>query len=463
MPKVNPEIFREYDVRGVVGRDLDAATVELLGRGYGTYLQERGQGEVLVGRDNRLSSAEFRDALVRGLLSTGCRVVDLGLVVTPIFYFARIHYGVDGGVMITGSHNPADFNGFKLAHGFGTLYGEEIQRVRGIIEAGNFRQGEGEVRTLDPVPEYRAELSRRITLGPRRLRVVVDAGNGTAGLFAPGVLEGWGCEVLPLYCESDPHFPHHFPDPVQAANLADLIQEVRRRGADLGLSFDGDADRIGVVDETGAVLWGDLLMALYWREILPLHPGTTAIIEVKCSQALVEEVERLGGKPLFYRTGHSLIKAKMRELGAVFTGEMSGHMFFADEYFGYDDALYAAGRLLRILSHTDRSLSQLTADIPRYPSTPEVRVPCPDAVKFRVVEAVRDSLRARYPVIDIDGARVLFPAGWGLVRASNTQPVLVLRAEAKDQASLEAIKAELANELGVFPEVGKLDWSGNTD
>lgn len=454
---VNPEIFREYDIRGVVGKDLTPTTVELLGRAYGTYIQEFGGREVIVGRDNRASSEEFREALVAGLLSTGCDVVDIGLVVTPIFYFSRLHYGIDGGVMITGSHNPPEFNGFKMSHGHATIYGEEIQKIREIIERGQFATGRGHQRHVDPVPAYLSTIKERVKLG-RRLKVVVDAGNGTAGLFAPGLLEDLGCDVVPLYCDSDPTFPHHFPDPVKPENLRDLIATVQRTGADLGVAFDGDADRIGAVDEKGQVIWGDTLMILYWREILPRHPGAAAIIEVKCSQALVDEVKRLGGQPFFYRTGHSLIKAKMKEIGAVFTGEMSGHMFFADEYFGFDDALYAAARLLRILSHAEKPLSALTADIPRYYSTPEIRVDCSDREKFQVVEEIKASFRREYEVIAVDGARVLFPEGWGLVRASNTQPVLVVRAEARTPEGLEAIKARLADQLRRFPSVGSLNW-----
>jgi phosphomannomutase/phosphoglucomutase len=301
-------------------------------------------------------------------------------------------------------------------------------------------------------------LREKIRLGPRRLRVALDCGNGTASLFAPDALAAWGVEVIPLYCESDPTFPHHHPDPVDAHNLRDLIALVRRERCDLGIGLDGDGDRIGVVDDQGAIIWGDLLMVLFWREILPRHPGADVLVEVKCSQVLVEEARRLGGRPFFYRTGHSLIKAKMREIGAVFAGEMSGHMFFADEYYGFDDALYAAGRLLRILSREARPLSALLADVPRYPITPEVRVACPDDRKFAVVAALVEAFKRTHEVIDVDGARVLFGDGWGLVRASNTQPVLVVRAEARTPGALARIKGALADALARFPEVGRLDW-----
>lgn len=447
MTVLDPDIFREYDVRGLVGTHLNAQTARTLGQAFGTYLGEHGVSSAIVGRDNRASSEELAGAVTSGLLDTGCDVVDIGLVVTPIFYFARIKYGFDGGVMVTGSHNPAEFNGFKLAMGQGTIYGRQIQRVRELAEAGVWRLGRGQYRQDDPVPAYFQEILARVRLGPRRLKVVVDAGNGAAGLFAPDLMRALGAEVIPLYCESDPSFPNHHPDPVRPANLRDLVAAVRSSRADVGLAYDGDADRIGVVDDEGAMIWGDVLMALFWREILPRYPGAQCIVEVKCSQALVDEITRLGGRPEFYRTGHSLIKAKMKETGAVFTGEMSGHMFFADEYFGYDDALYASARLLRLLSYTKDRLSQLVATIPKYCSTPEIRIDCPDREKFQVVAALTEHFRSRYETIDVDGVRVLFPRGWGLVRASNTQPALVVRCEADCPDALEAIKAEMAAAL----------------
>lgn len=458
MAVINPDIFRQYDIRGVADRDLTSETVELLGRAFGTYLREHGGVEVIVGRDNRLSSGRLRDDLVRGLLAAGCRVIDVGEVVTPIVYFARIHFGIDGAVMITGSHNPPGENGFKISRGSGTIYGEEIQRLRELMEKGEFYRGSGTVEERDAVTPYLSMLREKIRLGPRRLKVVVDCGNGTAGLFAEKIMENWGVKCCPLYCEPDPTFPHHQPDPVKTANLADLRREVQERGADLGVAYDGDADRIGVVDEKGNIIWGDKLMCLYWREILARYPGSPAIIEVKCSQALEEEVRRLGGKPFFYKTGHSLIKAKMKEVGAVFTGEMSGHMFFADEYYGYDDAFYAAGRLLRILSREERPLSELLSHVPEYYSTAETRVPCPDRDKFRIVDELVRHFRAKYDVIDVDGARVLFGDGWGLVRASNTQPVLVARCEARTREGLERICGIMKEALRGFPEVGDFEW-----
>lgn len=456
---MNTEIFRQYDIRGHAERDLDGETVRFIGQAFGTYLQDHGTESVLVGRDNRLSSERLHKAILAGLLAAGCHVIDIGLVATPILYYAREYYQVDGGVMITGSHNPPDENGFKLACGPGTIYGQEILRLKEIIEQNEFRSGTGNLKVRNVSEAYIKMLHEKIILGPRRLKVAVDCGNGTASLFAEKILEGWGCEVIPLYCESDGSFPNHHPDPVKTANLTDLRKAVLKEKADLGVAYDGDADRIGVVDDRGEVIWGDKLMCLYWREILFHYPGTLAIIEVKCSQALVDEVKRLGGKPVFYKTGHSLIKAKMRETGAVFTGEMSGHMFFADEYYGFDDAFYATGRLLRILSQTEKPLSQLLADLPHYYTTAETRIPCKDdQAKFAVVTHLVDKFRQNYEVIDVDGMRVLFPDGWGLVRASNTQPVLVARCEAKTPEGLQEISTIIKNAIRQYKEVGDFEW-----
>jgi phosphomannomutase/phosphoglucomutase len=455
-------IFREYDIRGVVGRDLDAEAGETIARAFGIYLGRTGVRRAVIGHDNRVSSADLYAAVIRGLTGVGCDTIGIGLAVTPMLYFALHHFEVPGGVMVTASHNPPEFNGFKLCLGPGTLYGAQIQEVRALAESGaapgTVAQRAGATETRAVFPAYRQMLVDRIALGPRRLRVVLDCGNGTAGAFAPDVFRAWGCEVEPLYCDPDPAFPHHHPDPVAPENLTDLIQAVREHGADLGIGLDGDGDRIGVVDDRGAILWGDLLMALFWREVLAAHPGAVALVEVKCSQALIDEIRRLGGRPEFTRTGHSLIKARMREVGAVFAGEMSGHMFFADEYYGYDDALYAAGRLLRILSRTDRPLSSLAAEIPQYYATPEIRVACPDERKFEVMEALTREFRATYEVIDVDGARIVFPDGWALVRASNTQPVLVVRAEGTTPEALRRAKGVLEDALRRHPEVAPVSW-----
>jgi len=459
---LNTSIFREYDIRAVVDVDLTDEEVPTLGQAFGTFLRDRQVTSAVLGWDSRASSPRWRDRMTEGLIKTGIHVIDIGQVTTPIFYFARIHFDQPAGVMITASHNPAEFNGFKLAYGPATIYGEDIQEVRRIMERGQFAEGRGSRTEANPVPAYLTMLKEKIRLGPRRPKVVVDCGNGTPSLFAQDVMKAFGVEAIPLYCTPDPSFPHHHPDPVVAKNLTDLIAAVKREGADLGVAFDGDGDRIGVVDETGEIIWGDRLMVLYWREIAPKYPGTPAIIEVKCSQTLYDEVARLGAKPLFYKTGHSLIKAKMREMGAVFTGEMSGHMFFADEYYGYDDAFYAAGRLYRILSETDAPLSRLLADVPHLPATPEIRIDCPDEQKMAVVASLQKTYQARsdVSVIDVDGLRVVFPYGWGLIRASNTQPALVARAEADTEEHLNMITADFDQALRQFSFVPPVDWSG---
>lgn len=457
--RFNPHIFRAYDIRGVAGRDLTSDVVTVLGQALGTYYLKKGDSQVFLGRDNRLSSPRLREALIEGLVATGCHVKDISEVVTPILYYACTNSGNGNGVMITGSHNPPDENGFKIVAGGITICGAEILKLREIMAKGAFvSSSRGTVEPFDVVPAYLSMLREKIRLGPRRLKVAVDCGNGTAGLFAEDILRGWGCEVVPLFCVSDGTFPNHEPDPVKTANLTDLKQAVLKEDCDLGVGYDGDADRLGVIDEQGNVIWGDRLMILFWREILPRHPGKPCIVEVKCSQALVDEISRLGGRPFFYKTGHSHVKAKMKEAGAVFAGEMSGHLFFADEYYGYDDAFYATGRLLRILSHTDRPLSALLADVPRYYATAETRIPCPDEQKFAVVAELVERFRKTNEVIDVDGARVLFPDGWGLVRASNTQPVLVARCEAKTPEGLTRICNTMREAIVEAAGVSTFSW-----
>ncbi|MCL6614551.1 MAG: phosphomannomutase/phosphoglucomutase [Firmicutes bacterium] len=452
-------VFREYDIRGLAAEELDDRFCYDFGLVLAAYFKGHGLGRVLLGRDNRLSSPRIRDRITEGLTAGGCDVADIGEVTTPLFYYARIHLGIEAGVMITASHNPPEYNGFKIARGPATIYGEEIQRLRRMLieGAGRPASAPGAVTAHDVAEAYLGMLAEKLEL-KRGLRVAVDCGNGTAGPYAVEFLRRLGCEVVPLYCDSDGRFPHHEPDPVRPANLRDLQQRVLAAGADLGLAFDGDGDRLGVVDEKAEIIWGDKLMVLFWREILARHPGAVALIEVKCSDLLVEEVKRLGGVPVFTRTGHSLIKAKMRELGALFAGEMSGHMFFADEYYGFDDAFYAAGRLLRLVAASDLPLSAMLAGLPVYYSTAETRIDCPDTAKERVVRSIRDAFAATNEVIDVDGARIVFPDGWGLVRASNTQPVIVARCEAKTPEGLERIKALLGEALASHPEVGPVRW-----
>jgi phosphomannomutase/phosphoglucomutase len=437
--KINPQIYREYDIRGVVDKDLTPEIVRRLGQGFGTYMANRGHFKLVVGRDGRLSSKTFKEALVEGLISTGCDIVDIGLCPTPVYYFSIFHLDRDGGMMVTGSHNPPEFNGFKVSVGRSTIFGEEIQKLGQLIDKGKFITGKGKVLDKEIVRPYQDYIKKDIKL-ERKMRVVIDAGNGTAGVVAGPLLRDLGCEVEELYCEIDGRFPNHFPDPTIPENLKNLTDRVKKLRADVGIGYDGDGDRIGVVDDQGNIIWGDQLMILFSREILNEKKGATFVAEVKCSQNLFDDVEKHGGKALMWKTGHSLIKEKMKEEKAVLGGEMSGHIFFADRYFGYDDAIYASCRLIELLSRKGKKLSQLLDDVPKTQITPEIRVDCPDEIKFKVVGRVKEELRKDHPIIDVDGVRVRFEDGWGLVRASNTQPVLVLRFEAMTEKRLQEIR-----------------------
>jgi phosphomannomutase / phosphoglucomutase len=456
---MNPQIFREYDIRGVVGRDFDAADVEHIGLAFGTYVRQRGGKHLAVGRDHRTSSESFCAALSKGLQTTGCDIVDVGLVPTPVLYFSIFHLNTDGGCMITASHNPAEYNGIKLVFGRGALYGDEIQLIRQLAENGPFAQGTSQRTETQVRAAYMAYITAQLQLR-RRLRVVVDAGNGTSGLVVQDLLHRLGCEVYELFCEVDGTFPNHHPDPTVPENLTDVIREVKARQADVGLAYDGDSDRLGVIDERGEIIWGDRLLVLFARDILSRRPGAKIIFDVKCSQVLAADIHKRGGVPIMWMTGHSLIKKKLYEEQAALAGEMSGHLFFADGYFGYDDAVYASCRLLQILDRAHVPLSALLSDLPVTYSTPELRVTCADEEKFAVVEQLKTRFQRECPeseVITIDGARVVFPDGWGLVRASNTQPALVLRFEATTPARLEAIQTLVMNKLRDFPSVKLAD------
>lgn len=437
--EINPQIYREYDIRGVVDKDLTVEIVRKLGKGFGTHMVRLGKKSLAVGRDGRLSSKSFSEALIEGLISTGCDVVNIGVCPTPVYYFSVFHLDRDGGVMVTGSHNPPEFNGFKVSVGKSTIFGEEIQNLGRLVEKGEFATGRGKLSSVEIIRPYQDYIKKNIRL-ERRLKVVIDAGNGTGGVVAGPLLKDLGCEVEELYCEIDGRFPNHFPDPTVPDNLKALIDQVLKTHADVGIGYDGDADRIGVVDDQGNIIWGDQLMILFAREILKERKGAAFIAEVKCSQNLFSDIEKHGGRAIMWRTGHSLIKEKMKEEKAALGGEMSGHIFFADRYFGYDDAIYASCRLLELLSKTERNLSSLLSDLPRTHITPEIRVPCPEEIKFRVVDQVKEELRKDHPIIDVDGVRVKFEDGWGLLRASNTQPVLVLRFEALTENRLQEIK-----------------------
>jgi phosphomannomutase/phosphoglucomutase len=451
-------VFREYDIRGVAERDLSDALARGIGQSFGGILGAGTQSlRVAVGRDCRLSSPRLFDALVEGLLASGADVVDVGIGPTPMLYFAAHHLGTDGAIMITGSHNPGNENGFKMMRGKASFFGADIQRLKQRVaegEAAGDRRGTLERREVEGA--YVAAMKERFTFRGGGLPFVLDAGNGAGGPLAVRTMRALGLEPDALFCEMDGRFPNHHPDPTVLANLEALVARVRATKARVGLAYDGDADRLGAVDETGQVVWGDRLMILFSRALLHRHPGATILGEVKCSQTLYDDIAKHGGVPVVWKTGHSLIKTKMKETGALLAGEMSGHLFFADRYFGYDDAIYASLRLLEILAEDPRPLSEMLADVPTTFTTPELRIDCPDAIKFQVVSAVtRRFKEAKNDVLDIDGARISFGGGaWGLVRASNTGPVLVMRFEAGSAAELEAIRRRV--EGAVAEERAKL-------
>jgi len=453
-------IFREYDIRGIVGKDLSPDLAEDLGRAFGTVLRRKKIRRIAVGRDGRESSPELYVRLVLGLSSAGIGVTDIGICPTPLLYFALFNLPVEGGVMITASHNPAEYNGFKLSIGKESLYGEELQKIRRQIEAGDYDHGDApKTEKHDIIKDYMEYLRNHFKgVNAKGIKVVVDSGNGMGGLVGPQALRDIGCEVLELYSEPDSRFPNHHPDPTVPENLKDLIETVRKNQADLGIAYDGDADRIGVVDERGEILWGDQLMVIFSRDVLKRRPGAMFISEVKASRVLYDDIRQRGGRVIMWRAGHSLIKAKMKETGAALAGEMSGHIFFADRFFGYDDAIYVGCRLIEILSGVRKPLSELLADLPKTYTTPEIRVDCPDDLKFDLVNRVKDRFEllkknpeSGYPaireLITVDGVRVVFETGWGLVRASNTGPHLVLRFEADTAGHMSKIQGLVEEEL----------------
>jgi len=437
---MNPEIYREYDIRGVIGEDIKEDEFVILGRGFGTYFNQLGEKTIVLGRDCRLSAPKIRDDVAEGLINSGCNVLDIGICPTPILYFALRYLKADGGIMITASHNPPDYNGFKICSGFDTIYGKEIQKVRQIIEKADFVSGRGTYSSHEVIKPYIERITGDITVNPG-IKVGFDAGNGTAGPVGVAILQSLGCELHDLYCDMDGSFPNHEPDPTVLDNMRDLITEVREHTLTVGIGVDGDGDRIGVVDSSGNIVFGDMLLLLFARDVLENHPGATIISEVKCSDRMYKDIEAHGGNAIMWKTGHSLIKSKMKESKALLAGEMSGHMFFADRYFGYDDAIYASCRLLEILSKTGKSLSELLADVPKSYATPEIRVECPDSKKFELVDRLRNEFSKQYKIIDVDGVRIVFDDGWGLVRASNTQPALVLRFEAQSKERLDEIRS----------------------
>ena len=438
---VNPNIFRTYDIRGMAASDLPDEVVELIGKAYGTLLGDDKPKRVTLGRDVRLSSERIREALIKGMTSAGLKVIDIGVVPTPVLYFSIFHYDTDGGIMITGSHNPKEYNGFKICKGKETIYGEEIKKIEKIIREGSFVHGKGSVEQRNIIDEYVAALKKKINIKGTK-KIIIDPGNGTCGSIAMRLFEELGCSVECINCEPDGNFPKHLPDPTIPKYMEELKYRVLERGAAFGVGYDGDGDRIGVIDEKGNIIWGDKLLGIFATKILERNPGAPILFDVKCSEGLIEYIKQLGGKPIMWKTGHSLIKAKMKEVDAPVAGEMSGHMFFA-ENFGYDDAIFASLKLLEF----DRPVGELASRIPYYYSTPEIRIDSTDEDKFRIVEKIKAFFKQHYEVIDIDGVRVKFDGGWGLVRASNTQPVLVLRFEAKTPARLSEIQSIVMNKL----------------
>ena len=443
---IDPTIFRAYDIRGKVGPSITSEVAEALGLAFGTYIAESEGAQIAVGRDNRTSGEELQQTLIRALVSTGCTVYDIGLSTSPALYFAVGHWGLAGGINVSGSHNPPDENGFKLVgEGNRPIAGDEILKIKEVMDSGSFRSGQGRVERREIMAEYFAQLKEAAHLS-RRFRVVVDTGNGVAGLFAPALLREVGCEVIELYCELDSSFPNHLPDPQMPENVVDLQEKVRATGADLGLAFDGDGDRLGVIDERGERHEADYILMLLARGLLQEHPGAKVIVDVKTSQPVLDDIAAHGGERIVWKTGHSLIKLKMREEQAPLAGEASGHLFYQENFYS-DDALFAACKLLTFLSQSDRPFSTHLEGIPRWFTSPELRVPCPDEKKWQVVEEVARELRERHSAVEIDGIRATFPDGWALVRASNTGPNLTLRFEAKTKEGLEAIDAEVMGVL----------------
>ena len=449
---INPYIFREYDIRGVVEEDFQPEVVELLGKGFGTFVKNKDIDKISLGGDVRLTTKTLKEAFAKGVLSTGVNIIDLGIIPTPISYFSIHHLNLQGAVQITGSHNPPEFNGFKMTLSTGAVYGEQIMSIKDIIDSGEFAEGKGVIENINITDEYCRDIVNKIKLD-KPLKIITDCGNGAGGLVAPKVLREIGCEVDELFTEPDGRFPNHHPDPTVEKYIKVLIEKVRNGNYDFGVAFDGDMDRIGVVDNKGEIVWADYLMALLAEEVLADGPKTI-IFDVKCSQGLAERIVELGGKPLMYKTGHSLIKEKLRELDEDFAGEMSGHIFFGDEHYGYDDALYVAARFARLMSRTEDTVSEKMARLPKYYSTPEMRLNISDdKTKFEIVEKAVEYFTKNFDCDTIDGVRIQYGDGWGLVRASNTQPVIVVRFEARTEERLNEIKDEVIGKLMEYGEI----------
>ena len=443
-------IFRQYDIRGIVGEDLDPEVTEAVGRAFGSRVRRDANSSsptVAVGCDNRTTSPALAEGLISGIRSAGVDVFDVGTVPTPVLYWSEVKLGTDAGVQITGSHNPPEWNGVKMTYGGSSLYGDAIQDLLHSIQASNFTSGSGGYERLTVLDRYVDDIAARFSLD-QPMRVAVDCGNGTGSILAVRLLEAIGVEVTPLFCESDPTFPNHHPDPTVDENLIDLIRTIESGNHDLGVAFDGDADRIGAIDDQGKIIRGDILLLLFGLDLLKKRgPGQKLIFDVKCSQVLPELFKEAGGEPIMWQTGHSLIKKKMRETGALLAGELSGHIMIADDYLGFDDALYNACRLIEIISHSGRTLSEMISDFPEYSSTPEIRIDVTEDQKWAVVSEAEAYFKEKYDVIGVDGVRILFGDGWALLRASNTQPAIVARFEARSESRLLEIRTEIAEWL----------------
>ncbi|HKJ68573.1 MAG TPA: phosphomannomutase/phosphoglucomutase [bacterium] len=449
---MNTYIFRKYDIRGRVKEDFTDDVVGALGKGFGTWSQRQGAGTISISGDIRLTSPHLQKKFAEGVLATGVNVIDAGTLPTPANYFSLYHLPIEGAVQITGSHNPPEYNGFKMSLKTGAVYGDQIQTIRQIIEKEDYETGSGELTQQDILGDYIDMVAEKIEL-QRPLKVAMDCGNASAGLAAPEIFRRLGVNLTELYCDVDGSFPNHHPDPTVLKNVRDLIDTVKQDGYDVGIAYDGDADRVGVIDDTGKIVWADRLMTIFLDEVIQ-QEGEEVIFDVKCSQALEQTIRAKGGTPVMWKTGHSLIKQKMKESGARFGGEMSGHLFFADEYYGYDDAIYVSARILQTLSRQQKTLSQLLEDLPHFESTPEMRLEAADdEEKFKIAEQAKEYFSQEYEYIDVDGIRIKFGDGWGLVRPSNTQPVIVCRFEAKTPERLAEIKNMVIRKLQEFGEL----------
>ncbi|MFC1655760.1 phosphomannomutase/phosphoglucomutase [Patescibacteria group bacterium] len=462
---VNPLIFRAYDIRGIAQAtekfpnvDLTPETVKLIGKGTGTYLQKISGPNVVVGRDNRLHSPDLQKAFIEGLVETGCNVTNIGISPSPMVYYAVCKYGFDGGINITASHNPKEYNGIKIvAKNAHSICGDELQEILKLIQNNEFKEGEGSYEDKEVFEDYKNDIAALVTL-PKPLKVVVDAGNGTAGEYAPDLLRTLGCEVVELYCELDGNFPNHEANPEELENMLDLIEKVKETNADIGIGFDGDSDRVGIVDETGHHYSADYLLLLLARDLLSRMPGSKIVFDVKVTQTLIADIKKHGGEPVMSKTGHSFIESKMKEIGAPLAGEVSGHLFFAENYYGFDDAFLGAAKLLEILSKSDKPFSKLFDDVPHTFTTPEFKAHCPDNKKFEIVDKLSKHFTENYDCLAIDGVRINFsPSAWGAVRCSNTSPNLTLRFEAESEEKLKEIQAIMVEQLKQYPEVS-LDW-----